>query len=675
MPVNSIKLQLRKHRIMRSKAVILLTLLFAGSVAVTHAQESAEAIRQQRRAAAQPTELLSPGLMTSQLSQNELLVVSRVSHPLSLEIAVLDSEGHVLPLGEFRAEPRDYLLLPLTEQIRLANPEFEIGSVRVSYLGDPEMLQAWLLTKQGPRVTELQLQSPISGTATEFVTFWDSSMTRGAKARVFLLNADSSPMTIDFVANAGHKPPVPRRWLLEPGQSIQWTSQSAKGWARISHDGQPGKLLKAGLIAGPQFLGSLPIFETEVDPADPAEELSLHSLPVPIGFRNGNDLVVALFNDSSRVAQVGVTAQAAESGGAIFRETLTLPPDSILTVPIGEQSTVLDPRLRQEARVTVSSDNLGLKAYGFSISDAGDVVDLVLFPRHAAHDGGIYPLFPLESHETFTNLVNLGSEESTIVAQFWWSEGTYSFGPVTIPPGSSYRIDVRDIVQRQEPDLLGRTLAPNLRGGLFRWRVHDGSRSLIGRTEIHQRDNRDTFGLNCLNCCFEMPRGAVVPGVVEFFPGQTPTFESCIFYDTCIGTEGPFPTIPDSVSSPLPFTWNGSNIAASDAARDNLSFTKIEDGLTLLCTVQQFEIQGTGTGDTCKELLRKPHNPGSLWSASKKCTVQLADAPGSQRCALCRSCCDQILAWKTCTKTGLTTANSEHQACLVNCATELGCNY
>lgn len=634
----------------------------------------AAAYQQQRLAAAQPIELASPGLVISNAIEADLLIVSRVAYPLGLEVSALDSEGSVLPLGSVQLMPRNHLVLPLTEQVLNADAGFEKGSIRVSYLGDSEMIQAWLLSRVGHQIHELELESVGASSANEFLAFWDKTLTRGNRPKLFFLNAGEAPMGVEISAHTGDSPQSHHRWLLDPGQSAHWQPESGQGWAEISQDGLPGTLLVVGRISGPRFLGTLPVFENRSDAGATLERFSLHSVPAPLAFGEGESLSLTLFNSTEKFASAEVLLQAAENQEILFQDLLHLPPGGIRTIPFNKMSSVLDPRANQEARITILTATPGLLAYGFSTTGADEVVDLAFFPRSLAHDGGIYPLFPLESHKTYTHLVNLGTESSTIVAQFWWPGGTYSYGPVTIPSGGSYRIDVQDIVQQQKPDLLGRTLAPDFRSGLFRWRVHGGSRALLGRTEIQRRGSRDSFGLNCLSCCHEVPSGTVVPSVVDFFPGQTPTFQSCVTYNTCVGTEGPFPTIADSINSPAPFNWNGSSISASDAAKDKLSFTGAEEGITLMCQFEVFPIEGRGTGNTCKELLRKPHDPLSIWDVFKKCTEQLSDVAPASRCSSCQSCCNQILAWKECTKVGLLSANSDHQGCLTNCATELGCN-
>lgn len=299
---------------------------------------------------------------------------------------------------------------------------------------------------------------------------------------------------------------------------------------------------------------------------------------------------------------------------------------------------------------------------------------MTLLHPQDAHASGTYPMLPLDSHEVFLTLLNLGDEPTDVVAQFYWEGGTYSYGPVRVEANGSYRLAVDDVILQGKRDMLGQTLDPDHTHGFLKWSARAGSKTLVGRTEARRRGGRDTFGFNCNACCGEIPSGLVIPGSVEFFVGATPSFQTAVQIDTCNGTMGPYPTTATSFTTPAPFTWNGVTVGASSPAKEAASFRGFEEGTLpgTVCDYRLMPIVGIGTPNSCKTILRKLHKPTQSWDVNQTCVFQVG-SESSGKCSKCQACCNQILAWKECTKTGLANANHEHQLCLGNCATDV-CN-
>ncbi len=77
-------------------------------------------------------------------------------------------------------------------------------------------------------------------------------------------------------------------------------------------------------------------------------------------------------------------------------------------------------------RLRVTAERPGLLVSGTSRQADGAVDDITLLQADDAHASGNYPMLPLDTHEVFLTLLNVGEEPTSVVAQFYWDGGTYS---------------------------------------------------------------------------------------------------------------------------------------------------------------------------------------------------------------------------------------------------------
>lgn len=106
-----------------------------------------------------------------------------------------------------------------------------------------------------------------------------------------------------------------------------------------------------------------------------------------------------------------------------------------------------------DLRLRLSIEGAGVLTSGWSRDSEGTVHDWAFFPRNQAHATGLYPLPPLAEYESITHLVNLGEENALVAAHvFWINGGSYAFGPVEIPAGTTRSLDWTQIAQQGSSD-------------------------------------------------------------------------------------------------------------------------------------------------------------------------------------------------------------------------------
>ncbi len=536
------------------------------------AQALVEQLRAERLLSAAVVELFSPFYSVAAADETLLLALNTVNEPVVFDLAALSPRGDVLPLGRYELAPSRHLALGLRDPIRLAGPDFLQGSLRVSFLGDTDTLQAWVVVRRSRQVIELSLQSPSEGSGSELTAFWDTTGVVG-KPAVYLVNAGDRPVRYTLAGDARPEAELASAITISPGERHRLGPRSPRerGWLRIRHDGDTGMLVGAAVVEGRNHLSTAGLVHgsSEVAGEYEAARVPLDSL----GGDAGAGALVTLFNGGTKPNPVRVTVVSSVTGEPLTEVTRRLAPAEVVSIPLSKRlASLLTDLAGQEVRVRISGENPGLLVAGRSVLTGGEIVDLSFFPIADAHAAGSYPVLPLEDFDVALTLANLDPEDSEVVAQFFWDGGTYAFGPVTIAGGTSYRLSVAEVVDLGKPDLLGRTLPRDLPGGFLKWKVQSGSRRLLGRTEARFRGGRDTFGFNCYGCCYEIPWGSIQPGFVEFEVGQSPLFQSCVSYDTCSGTMGPYPFTPSSMTVPAPFSWNGVHVSATSAAERDLSF-------------------------------------------------------------------------------------------------------
>lgn len=225
--------------------------------------------------------------------------------------------------------------------------------------------------------------------------------------------------------------------------------------------------------------------------------------------------------------------------------------------------------------------------------------------------------------------------------------------------GETRQIDLEALAENLPPDLLGRELDMERPSGVLKWSVIGGGQELIGRTEARPKGSEDRFGFNCWGCCWQIPEGEIVPLEVSFTPNQQAGFQASMTMSDCSGTMGPFPTTPESISSPLPFVWNGSTVTASSAADGDLSFGTEALRISPTCASIWKWIFGFGRAKMCQ----KTFNPDG-YDATKTCSSQ------TTTCTQCQTCCGDLFSQNVCRGKNKDTAQAERNACIGVCLSD-----
>lgn len=631
-----------------------------------------ERLRITRRAQAFDIDFFAPYYSIEGRRDTLLFVMNRISEPISVELAAR-SGGRELALGSYSIEAHEHVEVSLRQELEGFEPEFGTGSLRLSLLGDPETVQAWaVLSDPAGQTFEIPFKTPDSVSAREFYAFWDATALNASgrhQVVLHLLNVSRRELSLSLSAGSG-----PRRETaqlrLQPGESVRWSGFGAtpldpQGWLELSHDGEPGDLVGVGLAGDEEPVGTIPLI-----PRGEAEyQRHYESLPLPEErggapeARSAARGWISLLSVARERQKVLIEALDAASGDVVAQLSLDAAPFEVVRVPLAR--LVPGPRgAAERLRLRVEGQARGLLVQGTRIFRDGSTADLAFSAAYHAHGSAIYPLPDARRFESVTSILNLGHEPSKVVAQVYWTGGTFSLGPLTLAAGASHEVDLDSLARQTPRDLLDRPLDPYRPSGVLQWTVMSGSRELVGRTFVRPRTSQGRFGFNCAGCCPQQPKGAVVPGGVNFFPGQTPSFEVAVIYDTCTGTMGPYPTGFTSLSVPSPFSWNGQVVGASGAAQETLGFTGSEVKTSVSCNEFTVSTIGTGMADTCKNHLKRPDNPSQSWNPGATCISQTGN------CSHCNSCCDQILAYNLCRRVNSDIAHQEHQTCRGHCLTD-----
>jgi hypothetical protein len=634
-------------------------------LAAESAQEEAERLRAERRAQAHDLDFFALYYTIEDERDTVLFLMNTITDPISVSIAARSSARSELALGTYLIEPLQHVEISLRERLAGLEEGYRHGSLRLSLLGDVDTLQGWtVVTGAGGNAFEIPLVTPEEIAARDFLAFWDATvpgLPGPPGVVVTLLNTSQQVLSVGATTGgpAGTRSHVFR---LGPGQSLQIDGVgdrrfSPRGWLRLDHDGNPGDLLAVGTLGSRPPVAAIPFVPAETIRAyDRHESMPIAATPGDRGAISPNARPwVTLFNAGAERQQATVEALSAETGVLLGQAALDLEPGEVRSIPLAQAvpAPAVSP---QPMRVRVRSDAPPLLVRGFTALPGGAVADLAFFPFTTAHFNGTYPLPDPARYETTTTVVNLGDEDSRIVAQAYWNGGTYALPPLTVPARGILRIDLEDLAETAPPDVLGRELDQEHPAGVLKWMVQNGSNALIGRTEARPKGGSDRFGFNCFGCCWELPRAAILPSTVEFTPGQSRSFEACVTYDTCSGTMGPFPANLISTSVAAPFVWNGSTITSSQAADGDAGFEAEELETRPNCLEIMLRIFGFGKAKMCQ----KTFNPNS-YTTTKLCRDQTGN------CMECEQCCQDIAAELRCKGKEESYVTSFLSGCLGDC--------
>jgi len=509
---------------------------------------------------------------------------------------------------------------------------------------------------------EIPFVAPSEEQSTALTAFWGAAA-EAVTVELRMTNTGPAPVAVGAVLGNGEEVEEEHRVVLEPGHSgkieVPQALAHRGGWARLGHNGEPGDVVATGLLKSSGYVGAFP-FRGEQDTSIGSTFEGTPIIPVVAERRESSGgatflTAVTLFNPSATPQQATVSLLDAQSSQVLASRAVRLSPSEVRGVTL-QFAGASGSREARPVRVRAEVSQPPLLVSGKYRAPGGQWVDLAFFSAADAHGMGTYPLPDVREYATRTTLMNLGDQPSRVVAQVYWRGGTYALGPFEVPAGGYHLIDLEKVAKDGSSDVLGRTIPTQRPEGVLKWRVMDGSRSLIGRTEVGRRGADDRFGFNCFGCCWEYYSAAIVPNAVSFPLGESRAFESCITISDCAGTMGPYPVSPASMYVPSPFVWNSSVVSATAAADDLLSFETVQTETTPTCLTNTKTFTGFGTAKLCQ----KTYNPKN-YDQSKSCEQQTTN------CATCLECCNAIANELICKKKNKDVVQSDKNACIGNC--------
>lgn len=602
----------------RLSLVLVLSLAIAGEVPAVQPSSSGATPKAQaesylsrhvtsRLAQAEAMVLVMPHWEHRPGVRSDLFVVNNFREPIDAELTIFDTTGRVIGVEILTLEPASHREVPLSAIVATGPGSPSVGSSRIRYSGDVDMVQAWTVVHGPGGSVDLPAKNVSASTETRLTSFWDVRRFHapgGLDVEYAFVNGGLSPITYRVLARGAGIDRTSGTVVLYPGERHDWTPRhdrlaASHGWIEIEYDGSPGALAVTGLLRGRSFLGALPVTGPETQQLDGRWE----SIRLPFDAEVGDgfgEAAISLLNPTDARQRVDVALVSAKSGERRAGELIEIGPRTVHSVRVDRLIAPLDPSGADSLRVVVAGSE-GLLAQGFSWSPLPGVVDEIpLFPRSKAHPTGSYPVPDPSRRSVRTTLVNVGAEETRIVAQLTWDGGTYALGPVTIPGGGSRILDFRRLAAAAEPDILGRTLSPSFAGGHLHWTVQGGSTAVLARTEV-MGDLGDRFGFNCFGCCLEQSYGDLLPGEASFPAGLSTPFEGVEFIESCTGTMGPYSPYAATWNYAAPFNWSGSIVSASAPAVQSLWFTaKGHRTAVATCEEREFVIMDTGSARSIK---------------------------------------------------------------------------
>jgi len=594
--------------------------------------------------------LVAPYYSTQGRNAARLVLMNRFAEPIDYQVRALSSQGRSFPLGGDTLPGRGVIEVDLSEALSIAPPPFQSGSVEVTYFGDSEMAQAWVLLSgdRGDLEELLVKRSKVLGNDT--IAYWDVSMFQkigGAEPLFAIHNAGEVPAQLSLSWASEEERPWSEKRVLGPSQTVfihrpPPMDGVLRGKFSMQYDGEPGTVVVAGLaVQGKKertALSRIEVYEPgQLDSGSTFEGLD------PVRGRDGETfLTIADTREDGDPRVVRVALVEGRTGAVTAFHDFVFRPGGVQTVSLSVLLEATGRRDAQDLRPRVSSDQGSFVVTGQSLLPKGEVLDLTLMPTATAHDAGTYPVPPLDRFNVTTSWVNLGREKAELFGYFVSAQGEYALEPIEIPAGGTYSLDFRKMASSASADRLGRTVDIGDGWGFFQWLSRRGSTDLIARTEAYRLGHTDRVGFNCFGCCAEFPTGSVLPSDVGFDIGETPSFETLEWVDTCAGMTGPYHAYADVLSYSSPLSWNGWTISTTGFTNQDVYFQGSGSYMTVTCQskMRNFYGGGNATSDRCM----KNYGPDGYDESP-----EAGGCPGqTSGCGECYTCCEKIKAVGEC---------------------------
>jgi hypothetical protein len=412
--------------------------------AAEKAASEVERAKATRRANALPVSFIAPFYSVANDDESTIFLLNRFSDPIAVNISSLGERGESLPVGDYVVPPARHIEIPL-DSLR-ARSASGTASLILTFKGDADMLQGWVVVRRGSEVEEFPLHAVGNGTVTTMTSYWAvDSIHRPSSPVYFLFNAGLQATHVEIHLSPGdqNKRSLVKRLsrTIGPGRRVtfspfEMSPDLQRGTVTFSHDGDPGSLLITGVLQGSQTLVSLPIVES-AQSGTPSEYYGIQ-LPIRDPLDGGAlQSALVVFNPGVATESVQVSVLEQISGRIETALQARLEPGEIrvldLTQAIAAIASVSPPADEELGlRVTAPGD---LLVSGVAEYTGGGVKNLAIMAKSSSHGSGMYPLPPTDRFEVVTTLINVGTEPSRLVAQISWDNGSYSLPPLDLMPG------------------------------------------------------------------------------------------------------------------------------------------------------------------------------------------------------------------------------------------------
>lgn len=588
--------------------------------------------------------LVAPYFSIARGTNTKIVVLNKFVETLDVELDVSSSRGNVETTLSHSVAPRGQLEIDLRQEMAGLRPSPRTGSLRLTFLGDAEMLQAWVVVTRKDQVMGFPLVALSDQGDAKWVSFWDTRPYGDDEEVVpnfVFLNTDDLPVELAIEQRISNEAVRAIRRVIPGGGTVKLAldnaaRKAAVGTLTATHGGRAGSVVAMGFVEGKSVLARLRL----APPAEAGRERFFESfaLPVPAAETGPPPVVtVELFDTrpSGPQAPVEVKLMAVADSQELWARELSLAP--------GQHTTFFVDSLREGMEVAGGPLRLQVRSPAGSVLPMAyilrgeDVVDVSLVDRELVHSSGTYPLPDFAKSDAMTTILNLGHEPSEVVGQVNWQGGTYAIGPLQVPAEGGVQLRFRDLAESELPDMLDRTVPRDFAGGFFHWRVRSGSRELLASTEVRDLGSFDSFGLNCFTeCCPEFPFGDIMPGPISFNLGfQEPLFPVEMI-GTCNGLMGPFNVFGANLSFSSPLSWNGQVAASGGLTNQRVSFSASRERLSLFCVIRRIFI-----GDDEEVIVDKCLKEKGPEGYDPR--LEAGGCPGqTASCDQCLSCCEKL---------------------------------
>lgn len=444
--------------------------------------------------------------------------------PVSLTAYSLD--GEPLELGALAMEGNSAEMLDLNEILESHPPRFRQGSLELGYRyeGCPLVVSAGIVMQDeaaGVGSDELFARPPDFRSSRLEAVWWAPSVR--ARMQLALSNrsqetisaqigvqslgaiAERKSMQVTLRPRETRTLNVPKALLIEGLGSAQWGSGSIS----IEHTGAPGQLTARGAVEDRAVR-----YSGVIEFSDPESGVSsrLHGAGLRVGSFKDQPLipVVVLRNAADEPSQVTIRLPWSDDQGnteTAHVQTLILAAGEVREMNgqfLSALATLPD-ELVDSAGLEIeysTAPGTVLAAAQAVAADGSRVFRLPLIDPDTKGSAGNYPWKLDQETATVVYLKNVTDRIQKYTAQVDFEDGSYVLGLNELQPGQTFRLDLAELRESQQPDQHGTVLPADASSGQIHWSViGTDNHSMIGRAEyVHEKTGLATT-FACSSCC------------------------------------------------------------------------------------------------------------------------------------------------------------------------------